>query len=238
MASWLQKSVEIMTSQASLLCSYKDIVETMKTEAIADKNKVMTVQEKLLEMKDQQLDNLKSAVQSTVQVSVEKEMKQYSQVLTQNSTGNGVSHDVLKSVVKTALKEEDRSKNLVVFGLVEEEKEQLEDIVGELLSNLGEKPRMSVNRIGAKSSESRSKTVCRPVKVTLTNSNVAHQILLKAKNLKYLPKYKSVYICPDRSKEERAARRALVNELKEANVNQPGMTHFIRNGKVHGVEKG
>jgi len=96
MASWLRKSVEIMRSQASLLCSYKDIVDTMKNDAIADKNKVLTVQEKLLEMKDQQLDNLKSAVQSTVQNSVETEIKQYSQVLTQNSTGNGVCHDTLE----------------------------------------------------------------------------------------------------------------------------------------------
>ena len=45
MASWLRKSVEIMRSQASLLCSYKDIVDALKTEAIADKKKVMTVQE-------------------------------------------------------------------------------------------------------------------------------------------------------------------------------------------------
>ena len=110
--------------------------------------------------------------------------------------------------------------------------------MGELLSDLGEKPRVSASRIGVKSSESRSKPVCRPVKLSLPNSSAAHQILLKAKTLKEMSKYKSVYICPDRSPEERAARRALVTKLKEANVKQPGMTHFIRNGKVHSVEKG
>ena len=238
MADWLERAAFIMNRQASLMRDYSGIIDLMKMEAIADKTKVVNAQEKLLELKDEQLNTLKTAVQSTVQTSVEKEMKQYSQVLTTKSSGSGVSHGALKSVVKSALKEEDRSRNLVVFGLVEEEKELLENVVGELLSDLGEKPRVSASRIGVKSNESLTKSVCRPVKLTLSNSSVAHQILLKAKTLKDTPKYKSVYICPDRSPEERAARRALVTKLKEANVKQPGMTHFIRNGKVHSVEKG
>ena len=238
MADWLQEAAFIMNLQASLMRDYSRIIDLMKIEAIADKTKVVNAQEKLLELKDEQLNTLKTAVQTTVQNSVEKEIKQYSQALTTNSSGTGVSHGALKNVVKSALKEEDRSKNLVVFGLVEEEKEQLESVVGELLSDLGEKPRVSASRIGVKSSESRSKPVCRPVKLSLPNSSAAHQILMKAKTLKEMPKYRSVYICPDRSPEERAARRALVTKLKEANVKQPGMTHFIRNGKLHSVEKG
>ena len=100
-----------------------------------------------------------------------------------------------QSVVKNALKEEDRSKNLVVFGLVEEEKEQLENIVGELLSDLGEKPRVSATRIGVKSNESRSKPVCRPVKLSLSNSSTAHQILLKAPYCQDSQGHTQVQVC-------------------------------------------
>ena len=126
MADWLHRATDIMSRQASLMVKYKDIVEMMKVEAIADKTKVVTVQEKLLELKDEQLNNLKTAVQSAVQNSVEKEIKSYSQILqTKNSSGNGVSHDALKSVVKNALKEEDRSKNLVIFGLLNRKRSSL-----------------------------------------------------------------------------------------------------------------
>ena len=194
MAEWLQEAAFIMNLQAKLMRDYSGIIDVMKIEAIADKTKVVSAQEKLLEMKDEQLNTLKTAVQTTVQNSVEKEMKQYSQALTTKSSGTGVSHGALKNVIKSALEEEDRSKNLVVFGLIEDEKEQLESVVGELLSDLGEKPRVSASRIGVKSSESRSKPVCRPVKLSLPYSSAAHQlqILLKAKTLKEMSKYKSV----------------------------------------------
>ena len=132
-----------MNLQAKLMRDNSGIIDVMKIEAIADKTKVVSAQEKLLEMKDELLNTLKTAVQTTVQNSVEKEMKLYSQALTMKSSGTGVSHGALKNVVKSALEEEDRSKNLVVFGLVEDEKEQLESVVGELLSDLGEKPRVS-----------------------------------------------------------------------------------------------
>ena len=119
MADWLQEAAHIMNKQAHLMRDYQGIVDLMKIEAIADKTKVVNAQEKLLELKDEQLNTLKTAVQTTVQNSVEKEMKQYSQALTTKGSGTSVSHGALKSVVKSALKEEDRSRNLVVFGLVE-----------------------------------------------------------------------------------------------------------------------
>jgi hypothetical protein len=79
---------------------------------------------------------------------VEKKIKSHSKAV--NTSSNGVSHDALKSIMNNALKEEYRSKNLVIFGLIEEEKEQLENIINEMLSDLGEKPWISVNRIGIK----------------------------------------------------------------------------------------
>ena len=83
----------------------------------------------------------------------------------------------LKLAVKSAIKEEDRSRNVIVFGLREEASEQVEDRVSEL----GGKPRIQASRIGRNSTDS---TSIRPVKVILPNSTAAHQVLQKAKFLK------------------------------------------------------
>ena len=52
-----------------------------------------------------------------------------------------------------------------------------------------------------------------------------------------MDKYKTVFVCPDRSLEEREARRALIVELKTAAANKPDYKHFIKNGKVHSEKK-
>ena len=90
------------------------------------------------------------------------------------------------------------------------------------------------SRVGVK--KSGSTPGHRPVKCTLTSSTAVHQILLKSRQLKLLDTYKSVFICPDRTPEERAARRALVAELKAANTKQPNHRHYIKHGKVHSSE--
>ena len=70
------------------------------------------------------------------------------------------------------------------------------------------------------------------MKVTLATLTTARQILSKAKNLRQSQKFKSVYICPDRSPEDRAARRTLVLELKAAAKTQPDRKFYIKDGKV------
>ena len=60
----------------------KEMIELLKTEALSDKEKVITIQDKLLQCKDEQLTSLKStvkaAVETTVQSTVQKEIKSYS----------------------------------------------------------------------------------------------------------------------------------------------------------------
>ena len=146
------------------------------------------------------------------------------------SCGPDFTPDSLKKVVMTAIEEEDRSKNLMVFGLAEEEGEQIEEKINGLFAELGEKPRVTVNRIGRKSPG--ASPVCRPVKVTLASSTAARQILTKARNLKQVDRLKSVYVCPDRSPEEQAARKRLVMDFKKAVAAQPDRQHFIKGGKV------
>ena len=232
MSRWLFDAWKIIDQQSDTLETFKEIIELMKTEALVDKGKVISAQEKLLECQKEQLDSLKSAVESTVQTSVQQEIKLYSEAVTKSSK-SVVTQESLKKVVKCAIEEDDRSKNLIIFGLAEDDGEQLDNKVHEVFSELAEKPKVASCRIGAKKS---GNTTCRPVKVTLATSTTAHQILVKAKNLKQSQNFKSVYICPDRSPEDRAARRTLVLELKAAAEKQPKRKFYIKDGKVVSVE--
>ena len=236
LAFWLADAVDIMEHQLGLISRFKNTVDVMKTEAIADKTKLISTQEQLLESQNDQLVQLKSVVESTVQNTVQKEIKSYSEAVGSQSDKMGpvqVQENV-KKAVKWAMQEDDRSKNLIVFGLAETDKEQIDDKVADLFGELGEKTRLSASRIGATRSDT---THCRPIKCTLTSSTVVRQILSKSRQLKLMDKYKSVFICPDRSPEERTARRALIVKLKSAAADQPDYKHFIKNGKVHSEKK-
>ena len=52
-------------------------------------------------------------------------------------------------------------------------------------------------------------------------ATAAKQVLVKAKKLKEMDERKAVFISPDRSQDERVARKALVTKLKELTVAQP-----------------
>ena len=232
---WALEAVDVITSQNEVISQLKDIVEAFKTDALVDKAKIVKLQDKLLENKDEQIKTLESAVEKTVHNTVEREIKSYSEVVSKSSTeGPVVTPEHLKLAVKNAMKEEDRSRNVIVFGLREEEGEQVDKKVSELFADLGEKPRIQASRIGRKTAGS---TVNRPVKVVLSNSTAAHQILLKAKLLKQIEMRKTVFISPDRSVDEREHRRNLVTELKKLITEQPNGHHFIRAGKVQSIDK-
>ena len=233
---WALEAVDVITSQNEVITQLKDIVEAFKTDALVDKAKIVKLQDKLLENKDEQIKTLESVVEKTVHSTVEREIKSYSEAVSKSSTDQGqgpvVTPEHLKLAVKNAMKEEDRSRNVIVFGLREDEGEQVEKKVSELFADLGEKPRIQASRIGRKSTGG---TVNRPVKVVLSNSTAAHQILLKAKLLKQIEVRKTVFISPDRSVDEREHRRNLVTELKKLITEQPNRHHFIRAGKVQSL---
>ena len=238
MSYMLSDARALLERQLDVMETFKDMIDLMKTEALIDKSKVIEAQEKLLECHDMQLKSVKLAVESTVQSSVQQEIKSYSEAVMKKSSETVVTEKSLKSVVRSAIEDEDRSKNLIIFGLTEQDGEKLDSKVIDMLSDLNEKPRVSTSRIGLKRNDKPAdNSGCRPVKVKLASSTIAHQILQKARNLRNLDKYKSVYICPDRSPENRAARRALVLELKAASESQPDKNFYIKHGKVVSVEK-
>ena len=66
---------------------------------------------------------------------------------------------------------------------------------------------------------------------------MAVQKLRKAKLLRTKKGYKDIYICPDRSVEERRAFKKLSEELKEKRKAEPNRVHFIRNNKIVSSDK-
>ena len=145
----------------------------------------------MLVQKDEQLELLKTSVEETVQTTVESGIQSYSAAVQQNSaSGKVCNSNILKKVMKSVAAEEDRSKNLIVFGLKEEEEEQLPALVTAVLEEIGEKPHFEATRVGWK----RPGTAIRPVKITVPSSTAVHQILMKTGGLRLAEAHKYVWI--------------------------------------------
>ena len=72
----------------------------------------------------------------------------------------------------------------------------------------------------------------RPIRFRVRSSDIVTQILRKAKRLREIEGYKTVYISPNRTPEERASRKKLVSELKEKRSGDPNSRYFIRKGEI------
>ena len=135
-------------------------------------------------------------------------------------------HDVIS--------EDDRSRNLIVHGLKEENNEKLSDKVSGIFEELGGvKPHFEVCRIGRPFSGVTS----RPVKAVFSNKSTVEVFLTRARNLKQSDQYKTVYISPDRSPEEREIHKKLIQQLKNKRDSDKENHHFIKDGKVCSVRK-
>ena len=106
----------------------------------------------------------------------------------------------------------------------------LTDEVGKVLKEIDEKPVMrDCVRVGVKRS---GDTRPRPIKFSLSNSDHVAQVLRSAKRLHTKEGFKSVYICPDRTVQERKSFKILLDQLREKRKSEPNRTHFIRNNRI------
>ena len=144
------------------------------------------LQGQLLVQKDEQLKLLKSSVEETVQTTVESGSQNCSaDVQKKSASGTVCNSKMSKKVIKSVAAEEDRSKNLIMFGLKEEDEEQ-----PPVLEQIGEKPHFEATRVGWK----RPGTAIRPVKITVPSSTAVHQILMKTWGLRLAEAPKYVWI--------------------------------------------
>ena len=206
--------------------------DLLKTELLELQSAMFKIQNEQLKCNQEQFQSLQTTVKSTVQDTMQSEMKSYSSALTEKSPLAIISPETLKKVVQAVVEEEDRSKNLMLFGLEEEKNETLSNKIGEVFVSIGEKPSFVASRVGKKSTSK-----ARPVKVTLTGNGSVNHILTKARRLRTVESYKSVFLSPDRSPDERNQHIQLVLDLKQKVIQQPGKKHFIRQGQIVTTEK-
>ena len=68
--------------------------------------------------------------------------------------------------------------------------------------------------------------------MSLESAVSVQQLLYRARELKGWEKYGKVFMGPDRSKDERVARKELVQELKIKREGEPGKRFVIRSNEV------
>ena len=226
---------DLVVSAAKVISIYvKRAGETqqLSNELIESQKTVIALQQELIQVKDEQIKSVTSAVEEKLG-EVKQEVRDYSAAVRSGiSDSVQISHTKVKTAVRNALEdradEEGREANVVVFGLAEETGEKVDMKLTELFGELGEKPKFSAKRIG----ESKEGDQKRPVKVTFRSSTISRQVLAKASKLRSSSKFSDVFISPDRTPDQRAKQRELVVELKKRRAEDRGKNHFIRGDRV------
>ena len=161
---------------------------------------------------------------------VQKEVQSYAGVVA-STCATALSPKKLHTVVKSIQDTEDRSRNIMIHGLAEKNGEDLKESVADIFSQLGEKPMFSIPcRVGKPVVGS-----MRPVKVSFPSASVVPVLLSKSSKLRQSVVFNNTYISPDRSREERVARRTLIQELRQKRKDEPDSTFLIKSGKVQRV---
>ena len=229
LAKILFEGYQMVYSHRNTFESSRVGVENLKSELIAAQRSVMKLQQQLLASQEKLLETQAEKLQemtTVVDTAVDKGIRSYSQVVprTIKDSVQVLSEKTLKQVVT----DEDRSRNVVVFGLTEdqEKSEDLDSKITNLFNDIEEKPSFEAVRIGE------TEETNRPVKICLRNSDTVHRILQKAKNLRKSATHRTVYVQPDRSPEERAEHRELVAEMRRRAREDPDSHFFIFSGEV------
>ena len=232
-AEYLSHALDFVSQFVDSIRDLKNSNSELKSQIIEAQKSVIETQTELSVCKTEQLDSLKKTVQTSVEDSVKAEFNSYSAALKSNlPQEHTISSKTLKHVVKSVVQEEDRSRNVMIFGLPEEPNEQLDTKVTEVFEAIGQRPKIDACRMGRTVGKA-----ARPVKVTVSNSLIVDQILSKTRNLKDVNEFKAVFVCPDRSSEEREKQRELVKQLKELAANEPGKRYYIKSGKICSAKK-
>ena len=205
-------------------------ISSYKSDIIQLQTDLIDAQKKSIERFDNKVTQFKNEISKTVQDTVESGLsKSYSAVVqSQTESSSVVTKDTLKSVAKQVVVEEGLSRNIMMFGLQEDEEEDLSQKVAVVFGHLGEKPRIEAIRMG-KSSQTGTAL---PVKISLSSSVIIRHILSKSRKLRETEEFKVVFLAPDRTVEERERQKVLIVERKRKVAEDPNRRHYIRGNKV------
>ena len=176
----------------ALLKRTSGAIESAQIETKLAGDKIIRLQDELLNCKSEQIDQFRSLVEEKLSNTIKTELKSYSDAVKTNF-GEPLTISNIKTAVKDVVKtvnasskvgremknDMDRSKNLILFGL-EESEESYDDLRGTITGLLEdihfEDIYPKVKRLGMKKS-----STPRPVQVTLDTPNLVHEILKKEK---------------------------------------------------------
>ena len=185
--------------------------------------RVISLQDELIAEKNRTIDKLVGSVQSTVQ----EELKTYANVV-KKSCSASLAPARIQAAMRKVSNEEDRSRNLIVYGLDEAAEENTEEAVLTVIEHTGEKPKLlACRRLGERSAGKE-----RPMKVTFQTGEMARCVLAKSSKLREVEGYSRVYLSPDRTVEQRQERKRLLGILSEKRASCPEKKFGIRRGAV------
>lgn len=230
LGDWVLKFAAMYHDTKSLTSTAAAKIEELNSALVKGQEKVIALQEDVIRSNEEQLAGVQSAVRDemvSVQTAVKTGFSSWSKVVQQNA-GQPICPAKLKEAVKSAVVEEDRSRNIMIFGKEEKSDEDLSQTISKIFEDVKEKPGLiEFRRIGiAKPGKPR------PIKVKLSSSDAVFHVLRKAKDLKSSDTNRSTYIGPDRTKEEREAHKHLVGQLKTKIKKESEMYHYIKGGRI------
>ena len=217
----LLKNSEILLKRATA------DLDSLKCEQLENQSKLLKVQNELSVKKSVHLDAVKNTV--------EEKLSSWAAVVKKNS-GNKVTQKEMKKAVKSAINESDREFNVIMFNVEEQDDDDPSenydaDTAMDIMESAGlnaVEGEFTTERIGALEKERN-----RPLKVKFDFKSTAFDLLARSKNLKDDEQYSSVFIVPDRSREERVEHRKLVEQLKLIRTQNPDKRCYIWNKAIH-----
>ena len=158
-ARLLFQGIQLVEAQRNLIKDMQGQAHVLKSEAISCQSTVIKLQEELISVKDDQIADFHSSVKTSVETAVVKSFSEAVQAVQPQCGAPDVgsppvmNKDTLKSVVKDVVDEEDRGRNVVMFGISEDGGQSLDGKINLFLADIDEKPRFEAVRLGTKKEE-------------------------------------------------------------------------------------
>ena len=154
MSELFHQSLSLLADIVSeITTDFEMATKSVKQQMFESQQTIIKLQSELIDCKNEQLESVKAAVTTSVGESVKAEFKSYSSALQDNlvQSKQPVNTEEIKRAVQTVVQEEDRSRNVMIFNLPEQDNEDISSVVTGLFEALGEKPRTEASRLGRKS---------------------------------------------------------------------------------------
>ena len=223
--------VQVFEKNMNLCKIAAEKIDDLKTEQIDQ-------QKKLLALQNSKMNSMQTAVTSELK----QEIKSWSDIVKKNNSKMqsdqlSITKKSVQQVIRNVNEEERRSKNLMIHGLKESDNDDINETLQSVREvfesmNLPDPDTIDCYRVGRKET---GRT--RPVRLEYKNSGDVDFALSHSSKLKNSSKYSTVYLSPDRTKEQQLAHKAFIKKMKELISLDSGKHYYIKNNKVLSADK-